>query len=64
MNNDVECCANCQWLVQTPKNNRYGDIENFCICTGYFCAGIYKDRNKVRHYTPGGRELNCRYKRK
>lgn len=36
MNNDVECCANCQWLVQTPKNNRYGDIENFAYAPDIF----------------------------
>jgi hypothetical protein len=61
---NVECCANCKWLEQTPRNNRYGDTDNFCIYLGYYCTGIYKDRNKVRHFTPGGRELKCNYERK
>ena len=55
---NVECCANCKWLEQTPRNNRYGDTDNFCMYLGYYCTGIYKDRNKVRHFTPGGRELH------
>lgn len=47
-----------------PRNNRYGDTDNFCMYLGYYCTGIYKDRNKVRHFTPGGRELKCNYERK
>ena len=58
---NVECCANCKWLEQTPRNNRYGDTDNFCMYLGYYCTGIYKDRNKVRHFTPGCRELKCNY---
>lgn len=61
---NVECCANCKWLEQTPRNNRYGDTDNFYMYLGYYCTGIYKDRNKVRHFTPGGRELKCNYERK
>ena len=60
---DIECCANCKHYVSTPKNNRYGDIERFCLVTGYFIIGAYKDRNKVKHYTPGGKELVCKYER-
>lgn len=61
---EIECCANCKHLISTPKNNRYGDMEHFCLSTGYFVIEIYKDRNKCRHLTPGGRELNCTYERK
>ena len=61
---NVECCANCKWLEQIPRNNRYGDTDNLCIYLGFYCTGIYKDRNKVRHFTPGGRELKCNYERK
>lgn len=61
---EVECCANCTHCVSIPKNNRYGDIEHFCLVTGYFLHGIKKDKNKVRRYTPGGGELKCRYERK
>ena len=43
---NVECCANCKWLEQIPRNNRYGDTDNLCIYLGYYCTGIYKDRNK------------------
>lgn len=59
----TECCANCRHCVVKPKNNRYGDMEYFCLITGYFLIGAYKDRNKVKRYTPGGRELECRYER-
>lgn len=26
---NVECCANCKWLEQIPRNNRYGDTIIF-----------------------------------
>lgn len=61
---DIECCANCENCIDLPKNNRYGDVEHYCLATGYFTHGIYKDRNKIRHFTPGGKELECKYKRK
>lgn len=60
----VECCANCKHLISTPKNNRYGDMEHFCMVTGYFTHGIDKDRNKVKHFTPGGKVLECKYERR
>lgn len=59
----IECCANCKYLVSTPKNNRYGDIENFCLITGYYLHGIHKDRNKIKHFSPGGKKLECKYER-
>ena len=62
--NNIKCCATCRHLVQTPKNNRYGDVENFCIATGYYCIAIYKDREKIGMYVPGGKKLECRYERK
>ena len=52
---EAECCTNCKNCVAYPKNNRYGD--------GYYIAGVHKDRNKVRRFTPGGRKLECRYER-
>lgn len=61
---DIPCCANCEYLIQTPQNNRYNDMENFCMKTGYFCTRIYKDIRKYRHFTPGGKELICEYKKK
>ena len=64
MNNMVECCANCKHCVSIPKNNRYNDVEHFCMITGYFLHGINKDRHKVKHFTPGGKELECKYERK
>lgn len=57
----IECCANCKHLISTPKNNRYGDVEHFCLSTGYYIHQIYKDKNKIKHYTPGGKELECKY---
>lgn len=62
--NDVDCCANCVYLLDFPKNNRYGDVDHLCIKTGYFCMGIYKDIHKYKHFSPGGKELICDYKRK
>lgn len=58
----IECCANCEYLINYPRNNRYGDVDHFCAVTGYFTHGIYKDRNKVKRFTPGGKELKCEYK--
>jgi len=60
----IECCANCKHCIGTPKNNSYGDIEYFCFVTGYFLHGVNKDRHTVRRFTPGGKELECRYERK
>lgn len=60
----IECCANCKYCLAYPRNNRYGDIDYLCKVTGYFLHGINKDRTKVKHYTPGGRELECKYERK
>ena len=61
--NNVECCANCKYCVSTPKNNRYGDVEHFCLATGYYLYGVNKDRNKVKRFAPGGKELECKYER-
>ncbi len=65
MSGAIECCANCSHLVPYPRNNRYNDIDYLCTCHGYFTTGnIHRDRTKVEHYTPGGRKLECNYKRK
>lgn len=63
MDNAVECCANCKHCISTPKNNRYGDVEHFCIVTGYYIHGANKDRNTVKRFSPGGKELVCKYER-
>lgn len=60
----TECCANCRHCLAYPRNNRYRDIDHLCAVSGYFVTGIHKDRNKVRGFSPGGRELECRYERK
>lgn len=60
----VECCANCKHLIDYPKGNRYGDVEHLCLITGYYTHAIYKDRKTIKRFTPGGRELKCRYERK
>ena len=60
----IECCANCKHLISTPKNNRYGDMEHFCMVTGYLTHQINKDRNKIKRFTPGGKELECKYERR
>lgn len=63
MDNTIDCCANCKNLVSTPKGNRFGDMEHFCMKTGYLVSQIYKDTHKYKRYTPGGKELNCEYER-
>ena len=63
--NDItECCANCKYCVSTPKNNRYGDVEHFCLISGYYLHGVLKDRGKIKHCSPTGKELKCTYERK
>lgn len=61
---EKKCCLNCRYLVQIPKNNRYGDIETLCAATGYFCGALDKETNTVRRTTPGGKELVCRFEKK
>lgn len=60
----IECCSNCKKCVSTPKNNRYGDVEHFCLATGYYLFGVNKDRNKINRYTPGRKKLVCSYERR
>ena len=60
----VECCANYKYLIDYPKGNKYRDVEHFCVITGYFTHAIHKEGRKIKRFTPGGRELECRYERK
>ncbi len=60
---EVECCQNCRYCLKFPRNNQYGDIDYMCAVDGYYHLNITIDRNKVRRYTPGGKELECRYER-
>lgn len=58
----IECCANCKNCLAYPRNNKYGDIDYLCVVNGYFfVSGIHKDRNKVKGFSPGGRELECKW---
>lgn len=59
----IKCCATCKYLVSHPKGNRYGDMEHFCLKTSYMVGQIHKNRDMVKSYTPGGKELNCTYER-
>lgn len=34
------------------------------MVTGYLCIGIHKDLTKVKHFSPGGRELICKYEKR
>lgn len=60
----IECCANCKNCLDYPRGNKYGDVDHLCIVDGYFVMGVHKDRTKVKGYSPGGRELQCKYERK
>ncbi len=64
MGDEIRCCRNCKNLVEFLKNNRYGNVDHFCIVTGYFATGIDKDINKVKRYSPGGKELQCKWEKK
>lgn len=57
----IKCCANCKNCVAIPRNNSYNDIDYLCVISSYFVIGIHKDISKVKHLTPGGRELECKY---
>ena len=59
-----KCCRNCANLIDYPKNNRYGDVEHLCIVTGYLTMGIDRNISKIKRYSPGGRELQGRWKEK
>ncbi len=58
---EVRCCKNCDNLISFPKNNRYGDVDYLCLVTGYLVSGVDKDISKVKRYSPGGKELECRW---
>lgn len=60
----IKCCRNCHNLIEYPRNNKYKDIDYFCIMTGYFTSGIDQDITKVMRYSPGGKELKCEWKEK
>ena len=60
----IKCCANCKNCVAIPKNNSYNDIDYLCIINSYFVIGIHKDINRIKHLTPGGREMECKYESK
>ena len=62
--NTIACCASCKHCLEYPRGNRYGDIDYICAINGYFMHSINKDISKIKHFTPGGRELECRYERK
>ncbi len=59
-----KCCRNCKNLAEIPKKNNYGDINHFCLITGYFVSSIDKDTTKVERYSPGGKKLNCKWEEK
>ena len=60
---DIKCCATCKYCLSIPRNNRYGDIDYLCYIDGYFILSIYKDITKIKHYSPGGKVLDCKYKK-
>ena len=62
--NTIACCANCKHCLEYLRGNRYGDIDYRCAINGYVMHSINKDSSKIKHFTPGGRELECRYERK
>lgn len=59
-----KCCRTCANLAQFPKKNHYGDIDYFCLSTGYYCSGVDRNISEVKRYSPGGKELKCEWKGK
>jgi len=57
----IKCCRNCKHLLDFPRNNHYNDVDHFCIMTGYFTHGIDKNIEKIKRYSPGGKELPCNF---
>lgn len=57
----VKCCRNCRNLISIPKDNRFNDVDHYCMVSTYFTHGIDKDITKIKRYTPGGKELECRW---
>lgn len=64
MQKENDCCNNCTHCIQIPRNNKYGDTDYLCTVSSYFISDIYKDVHNIKRYSPGGRILDCRYKRK
>lgn len=60
----LKCCANCRNHAFLLKENRYKDIETFCMVNGYFTSYIFKDIRKIKIYSPGGKELECKFQQK
>lgn len=60
----VKCCTNCKHCVAIPRNNSYNDIDYLCVVNSYFITNIHKDISKIKHFTFGGRELECKYESK
>lgn len=52
---------NCKYCLAIPRNNRYNDTDYLCVVNSYFIINVYKDISHVKHFTPGGRKLECKY---
>lgn len=50
MENQMECCATCEYCLAYPRGNRFGDVDYLCVITGYFVHSIHKDIRTVRHF--------------
>lgn len=60
----VECCMNCKYCIGIPRNNKYQDMDYLCFISSYYVNSIDKKRSEIKRFTPGGRELKCKYKQK
>lgn len=61
MGNIIKSCYNCKHCIAIPRNNRYNDIDYLCVVNSYFTIDIHKDISCIKHFTPGGRKLECKY---
>lgn len=60
MGNIIKSCYNCKHCIAIPRNNRYNDIDYLCVVNSYFTIDIHKDISRIKHFTPGGRKLECK----
>ena len=65
MSEEIKCCANCTWLGEFPKSNRYNDIDLVCLKTGMSMSrkDTTKDLNKYEWSTSWSKK-HCNFKSK
>lgn len=50
-----KCCANCEHLLEYPRDNAYGDADYLCIKLGKYVSGRYADITKAAFFLGDGK---------